>query len=116
MHPDSFAGAILEGREAGNAKVLSTSTKVALPELEKWAERHTTREDLLVLEVQRERFCGGAAAARLKTSGRDPGQSPGGASGQSLFAPTIGWTRSRLRASTSLDYRPGVATRRPDPW
>src|ERR1700730_14233594 len=56
VHPDSFAGAILEGSEAGNARVLSTSTRVALPELEKWAERHTTAHDLLVLEASGNAF------------------------------------------------------------
>ena len=63
VHPDSFAGAILEGNEAGSAKVVSTSTRVALPELEKWAERHTTERDLLVLEASGNAF---AVAQRLR--------------------------------------------------
>lgn len=63
VHPDSFAGAILEGNEAGSARVLSTSTRVALPQLEKWAERHTTEGDLLVLEASGNAF---AVARRLR--------------------------------------------------
>lgn len=63
VHPDNFAGAILEGREAGSAQVLSSSTRVALPELEKWAERHTTVHDLLVLEASGNAF---AVAQRLR--------------------------------------------------
>ena len=63
VHPDSFAGAILEGREAGSAKVLSTSTRVALVELEKWTERHTSEHDLLVLEASGNAF---AVAQRLR--------------------------------------------------
>ena len=63
VHPDSFAGAILEGRDPGSARVLSSSTRVALPELEKWAERHTTERDLLVLEASGNAF---AVAQRLR--------------------------------------------------
>jgi transposase len=63
VHPDSFAGAILEGREAGSAQVLSTSTRVALPQLEKWALGHTSPEDLLVLEASGNAF---AVAQRLR--------------------------------------------------
>ena len=63
VHPDSFAGAILEGREAGSAQVLTTSTRVALPELEKWVRRHTSPEDLLVLEASGNAF---AVAQRLR--------------------------------------------------
>ena len=45
MHPDSFAGAILEGSDPWRARVVSTSTRVALPILEKWAQRHTGPAD-----------------------------------------------------------------------
>ncbi len=63
VHPDSFAGAILEGRDPASAKVVSTSTRVALVELEKWVERHTTGHDLLVMEASGNAF---AVAQRLR--------------------------------------------------
>ena len=40
IHPDSFAAAILEGRDPASARILSSSTRVALEELdacERWA-------------------------------------------------------------------------------
>ena len=63
VHPDSFAGAILEGGDPISAKVLSTSTRVALGELEKWATRHTKAADVLVLEASGNAF---AVAERLR--------------------------------------------------
>ncbi len=39
VHPDSFAGAIVTGRDPGSARVVSTSRRVELPELEQWATR-----------------------------------------------------------------------------
>lgn len=63
VHPDSFAGAILEGSHPARARVLSTSTRVELQQLEQWALRHTRREDTLVLEASgnafamRQRLC-----------------------------------------------------------
>ena len=63
----SFAGALLEGRDPARAKVLRRSTRVALPELEKWAERQTTPADTLVLEASGNAF---AVAVRLRAMGR----------------------------------------------
>lgn len=63
VHPDSFAGAILEGRDPANAKVLSSSTRVALAELEQWATRQTSAVDVLVLEASGNAF---AVAERLR--------------------------------------------------
>jgi transposase len=63
VHPDSFAGAILEGSDPWQARVLSTSTRVALPLLEKWALRHTGESDCLVLEASGNAF---AVAERLR--------------------------------------------------
>jgi len=63
VHPDSFAGAILEGRDPWKARVLSTSTRVALPLLEKWALGHTTPADVLVMEASGNAF---AVAERLR--------------------------------------------------
>jgi transposase len=67
VHPDSFAGAVVEGSEPASAKVLSSSTRVELKHLEHWALRHTTKEDTLVLEASGNAF---AVAARLRGLGR----------------------------------------------
>ena len=67
VHPDSFAGAIVAGRDPGSARVVSTSRRVELPELEPWAGRHTTKEDVLVLEASGNAF---AVAERLRALGR----------------------------------------------
>jgi len=50
VHPDSFAGAILEGRDPMSAKVLSSSTRVALGELE---QLHT---GLIAARVRRQKL------------------------------------------------------------
>src|SRR6266480_1826251 len=67
VHPDSFAGAVVEGSEPANARVLSTSTRVELKRLEPWAVGHTTTEDTLVLEASGNAF---AVAGRLRAIGR----------------------------------------------
>src|SRR5438132_11148578 len=63
VHPDSFAGAILQGTDPWKARVVSTSTRVALPLLEKWALRHTREEDILVMEASGNALC---VAVRLR--------------------------------------------------
>ncbi len=63
MHPDSFAGALLERRDPARARVVSTSTRVDLTQLEAWALRQTTTEDTLVLEASGNAF---AVAERLR--------------------------------------------------
>jgi transposase len=63
VHPDSFAGAILEGRDPWQARVVSTSRRVALPLLEKWALRQTRESDYLVMEASGNAF---AVAERLR--------------------------------------------------
>ncbi len=75
VHPDSFAGAVLEGSDPARAKVLSSSTRVELEQLEQWALRQTSTEDTLVLEAS------GNAFARDWAQGRDTGQSSCGESG-----------------------------------
>lgn len=67
VHPDSFAGAILEGKDPWKAQVVSTSTRVPLAEMEQWAQRHTSRRDLLVLEASGNAFC---VAERLRAMKR----------------------------------------------
>jgi transposase len=51
VHPDSFAGAIMEGSDPWSARVVRTSTRVALPELEAWAAGQTEPSDVLVLKA-----------------------------------------------------------------
>ena len=68
VHPDSFAGAVLEGSDPARAKVLSSSTRVELERLEQWALRQTKAEDTLVLEASGNAF---AVAARLRAIGRE---------------------------------------------
>ena len=68
VHPDSFAGAIVEGSDPGAARVVSTSTRVELEHLEQWAQRHSTEQDVLVLEASGNAF---AVAARLRGVGRE---------------------------------------------
>src|SRR5881398_2691153 len=68
VHPDSFAGAVVEGRDPASAVVSSTSTRVELERLEEWALRHTSTEDTLVLEASGNAF---AVAARLRRIGRE---------------------------------------------
>jgi hypothetical protein len=67
VHPDSFAGAVVEGTDPASAQVLSTSTRVELERLEQWALRHTSTKDRLVLEASGNAF---AVATRLRTIGR----------------------------------------------
>jgi transposase len=67
VHPDTFAGAVLCGRDPATAKVEHTSTRVPLDQLEAWALRHTQQSDTLVLEASANSF---AVAARLRASGR----------------------------------------------
>ncbi len=64
VHPDSFAGAILEGSDPWRARVVRTSTRVALGELEGWAARQTGPGDVLVLEASGNAFC---VAERLRS-------------------------------------------------
>ena len=68
IHPDTFAGGILQGRDPATAKIIHTSTQVPLPQLEDWARRYTTAEDILVMEASGNVF---AVAARLKAIGRN---------------------------------------------
>ena len=68
VHPDSFAGAILAGRDPASARVLRSSTRVELPGLEQWAERQTRNQDVLALEASGNAF---AVAGRLRALGRE---------------------------------------------
>src|SRR5947208_8269877 len=68
VHRSGFAGAVVQGSDSARAVVLSTSTRVELEQLEKWALRHTSTEDTLVLEASGNAF---AVAARLRAIGRE---------------------------------------------
>jgi transposase len=69
VHPDSFAGAILLiGKDPASARVLSTSRRVELPQLEKWTQHHTGPEDVLVMEASGNAF---AVAERLRALKRE---------------------------------------------
>ena len=70
VHPDSFAGAVVEGTDPASAQVLSTSTRVELEQLEQWALRHTRTEDTLVLEASGNAFAVANACARSGAKSR----------------------------------------------
>ena len=67
IHPDSFAAAILQGRDPLSARVLHSVTRQPLAALGAWAERHTTPEDVLLIEASANTF---TIAERLRALGR----------------------------------------------
>jgi transposase len=67
VHPDTFAAAILDGRDPLRARVALSLTRQPLANLCAWAARHTTAEDLLILEASANSF---AVAERLQAIGR----------------------------------------------
>jgi transposase len=67
VHPDTFAAAILRGRDPATAQIEHSSTRVPLAQLEAWVERHTHASDTLVLEASGNSF---AVAARLRAADR----------------------------------------------
>ena len=85
VHPDSFAGAVVEGSDAANAQVLSSSTRVELERLEQWALRHTRQRRQAGIGSQRQCVCGSGAFAHDRPKGGDPGQSSCGQGGQGLL-------------------------------
>jgi hypothetical protein len=50
-HPDSFTAAILRGPTPAAAVVEKTFHKVPMAQLPSWAQKHTTAQDLFVLEA-----------------------------------------------------------------
>jgi transposase len=68
VHPDSFAAAILEGRDPRRARVVHSITRQPLEALGAWAARQTSAEDILILEASANSF---AIAERLQALGRD---------------------------------------------
>lgn len=67
IHPDTFAAAILDGRDPLQARVAQSVTRQPLEGLCAWAARHTRSEDLLILEASANSF---AVAERLQGIGR----------------------------------------------
>lgn len=55
-HPDSFTAAILRGPTPAAAVVEKIFNKVPMAQLTNWAQKHTTAEDLLVLEASGNSF------------------------------------------------------------
>src|SRR5437762_6703416 len=55
-HPDSFTAAILRGSTPAAAVVERTFNKVPLCQLQSWAKKNTTAQDLLVLEASGNSF------------------------------------------------------------
>lgn len=55
-HPDSFTAAILRGPTPAAAVVEKTCHKVPLAQLKSWAQKHTTAQDLFVLEASGNSF------------------------------------------------------------
>ncbi|MFA5058959.1 MAG: IS110 family transposase [Opitutaceae bacterium] len=67
IHPDSFAAAILDGRDPLRARVVHSITRQPLEALGAWAARHTTAGDVLILEASANSF---TIAERLTALGR----------------------------------------------
>jgi transposase len=55
-HPDTFTAAILQGHTPVAAVVEKTFNKLPLRQLEAWAQKHTTEQDLFVLEASGNSF------------------------------------------------------------
>jgi transposase len=55
-HPDSFTAALLRGPTPASAIVEKVFNKVPLGQLESWAQKHTTEQDLFVLEASGNSF------------------------------------------------------------
>ena len=55
-HPDSFTAAILRGPTPAAAVVEKLYNKVPMAQLPSWAQKHTTAQDLIVLEASGNSF------------------------------------------------------------
>ena len=55
-HPDSFTAALLQGQTPAQAIVQKVFNKVSLCQLQSWAKKHTTPQDLIVLEASGNSF------------------------------------------------------------
>jgi transposase len=55
-HPDSFTAAILHGPTPAAAVLAKNFHKVPMAQLPSWAQKHTTAQDLIVLEASGNSF------------------------------------------------------------
>src|SRR5437867_4942365 len=55
-HPDSFTAAVLKGQTPAQALVEKVFNQVPMSQLQSWAAKHTTAQDLLVLEASGNSF------------------------------------------------------------
>src|SRR5258708_1750128 len=55
-HPDSFTAAILRGQSPAAAMVEKLSNKISMGQLQSWAKKNTTAQDLFVLEASGNSF------------------------------------------------------------
>jgi transposase len=67
VHPDSFAAAILDGRDPLRARVTQSITRQPLEALCAWVQRHTRPQDVLIIEASANTF---TIAERLTAIGR----------------------------------------------
>lgn len=67
VHPDTFAAAILNGRDPLQARIVHRVTRQPLAALCAWVARHATQDDVLVIEASANTF---AIAERLAALGR----------------------------------------------
>jgi hypothetical protein len=84
VHPDSFAAAILDGRDPLRARVTQSITRQPLEALCAWAQRHTKADDVLVIEASANTFAIAERPHRLGAAGLHPGEPSGGADRQEL--------------------------------
>jgi len=55
-HPDSFTAAVLQGSTPAAAELEKMFNKVPMGQLQSWAKKHTTSQDLIVLEASGNSF------------------------------------------------------------
>ena len=55
-HPDSFTAALLQGPTPGAAVLEKMFNQVPMGQLQSWAKKHTTTQDLFVLEASGNSF------------------------------------------------------------
>ena len=115
VHPDSFAGAVLRGRDPATAQVEHPSTRVPLDQLEAWSQRHAQAGDTLVLEASANSF---AVAERLRRLGHEAvilDSHQAGKVGKVYCANDRVDAVKIARIHLKRSLRPGLAARREDP-
>jgi len=55
-HPDTFTAALLRGQTPAQALTEKVFNKVPISQLQTWAKKHTTNQDLIVLEASGNSF------------------------------------------------------------